>query len=201
MENTSGGGAGAVVPPEIDRWNWGAFLLTWIWGIGNGTLIALLMFIPLVNIPMWFVLGAKGSAWAWQNKRWNSVEDFQRTQRTWARWGIVVPVLFVPLLFGGIFWSVVSTMKGSDAYKLAVSELQLSQQVTEVLGTPITTGIPTGNIHVSGGNGQANLAFSAEGPKGKGQVYIEAVEAMGKWRVEHAVFEDEATKKRIELQP
>ncbi|MDR3447554.1 cytochrome c oxidase assembly factor Coa1 family protein [Dyella sp.] len=200
MENTSGGGAGAVVPPEVDRWNWGAFLLTWIWGIGNGTFIAFLVFVPLVNIPMFFVLGAKGSAWAWQNKRWNSVEDFRRTQRMWARWGIIIPVLFV-LLFGGIFWSILSAMKGSDAYKLAVSELQRSEQVTEVLGTPITTGFPMGDIQVTGGDGKANLSFSAEGPKGKGEVYIEAVEAMGQWRVEHAVFEDAATKQRIELQP
>lgn len=42
MENTSGQGVAAVVPPELDRWNWGAFLLNWIWGIGNNTFIALL---------------------------------------------------------------------------------------------------------------------------------------------------------------
>jgi hypothetical protein len=45
MDNTSGQGVGAVVPPEIDCWNWGAFLLNWIWGIGNNTFIALLMFV------------------------------------------------------------------------------------------------------------------------------------------------------------
>ena len=73
MENTSGGGSTAVVPSEVNRWNWGAFLLTWIWGIGNNTFIAFLMFVPFVNIVMWFILGAKGSAWAWQNKRWDSV--------------------------------------------------------------------------------------------------------------------------------
>ena len=45
MENTSGQGALATVPGEIDKWNWGAFPLNWIWGIGNNTFIALLMFI------------------------------------------------------------------------------------------------------------------------------------------------------------
>lgn len=34
------------VPPEIDRWNWGAFLLNWIWGVGNNTFIALLTLVP-----------------------------------------------------------------------------------------------------------------------------------------------------------
>jgi hypothetical protein len=42
MDNTSGQGERAHVPAEIDRWNWGAFLLNWIWGIGNDTYIALL---------------------------------------------------------------------------------------------------------------------------------------------------------------
>jgi hypothetical protein len=200
MENTSGGGSAAAVPAEINRWNWGAFLLTWIWGIGNSTFIAFLMFVPLVNLVMWFVLGAKGSAWAWQNRRWNSVEDFRRTQRTWAMWGAIVPVIFV-LLFGGIFWSVMTALKQSDAYRLAVSELQVSQDVTQVLGSPITTGMPMGSIQVTGPDGKASLSFPAKGPNGKGTVYIEAVESMGQWRVEQAVFEDAATKRRIALKP
>jgi hypothetical protein len=48
--NTSGQGERGFVPPEIRRWNWGAFLLNWIWGIGNDTYIALLLFIPLVTL-------------------------------------------------------------------------------------------------------------------------------------------------------
>src|SRR5215813_2581633 len=61
VDNTSGQGERAIVPPEIRGWNWGAFLLNWIWGICNDTYIALLMFVPLVNVVMIFVLGAKGS--------------------------------------------------------------------------------------------------------------------------------------------
>jgi Cytochrome oxidase complex assembly protein 1 len=194
MENTSGGGSKSVVPPEIDRWNWGAFLLTWIWGIGNSTFIALLMFVPFVNLVIWFVLGAKGSAWAWQNKHWESVEQFKRTQRKWALCGTIVPVLFV-LLFG----SIVSTMKHSDAYKLAVGQLQVNQETTEVLGAPITTGIPMGSIQLTGPSGKASLSFSAEGPKGKGTVYVVAVKEMGQWRLDQAVFEDAATKRRIDF--
>jgi Cytochrome oxidase complex assembly protein 1 len=183
-----------MVPPEVDRWNWGAFLLTWIWGVGNNTFIALLMFVPLVNLVMWFVLGVKGSAWAWRNRRWDSVEQFKRTQRKWAMWGSLVPVLFV-LLFGGI----VLTMKNTAAYKLAVSELPVSQEATQVLGTPIQTGIPMGSVEVSGGDGKASLAFSAKGPKGRGTVYVVAVEEMGNWHLEQAVFEDAATKHRVDI--
>ena len=35
-----------AIPAEIKRWNWGAFLLNWIWGIGNQTYIALLALVP-----------------------------------------------------------------------------------------------------------------------------------------------------------
>jgi hypothetical protein len=72
-----------TIPAEIDRWNWGAFLLNWIWGVGNNTFIALLMFVPFVGLVMPFVLGAKGSRWAWRNGRWDSVEHFKRVQRLW----------------------------------------------------------------------------------------------------------------------
>lgn len=199
MENTSGRGSNAEVPPEINRWNWGAFLLTWVWGIGNSTLIALLMFVPFVNFVMWFVLGAKGSAWAWQNKHWDSVDAFKETQRKWAKWGVIVAVVAV-LGFVGLFMAITATMKNSDAYKLAVAELQGNSQVTQVLGSPITTGLPMGSIEVSGPDGKASLSFKAEGPRGKGIVYVKAVRTMGQWHVEHAVFEDAESKRRIGYQ-
>ena len=89
-ENTSGQGKSAVVPQEVRGWNWGAFLLTWIWGIGNRVWLAFLVFlpIPLAAFAMSIVLGVKGSEWAWQSRKWDSVERFKRTQRTWMYWGI-----------------------------------------------------------------------------------------------------------------
>jgi len=89
-ENTSGQGSLAVIPREIGGWNWGAFLLNWIWAIGNSVWIGLLGLIPLVSFVMSFVLGAMGNEWAWRYKRWDSVEHFKRTQRTWTKWGIII---------------------------------------------------------------------------------------------------------------
>jgi hypothetical protein len=83
-------GRGAVVPPEIRRWNWGAFLLTWIWGLGNRVYVSFLSLIPVVGVVMAFVLGAKGSEWAWQNKAWPSIERFKTVQRRWTVTGLIV---------------------------------------------------------------------------------------------------------------
>ena len=46
---------------------------------------------------MIFVLGAKGNEWAWQNKRWQSVEHFKKVQKLWAVWGFILFVLGILL--------------------------------------------------------------------------------------------------------
>jgi hypothetical protein len=83
-------GALSLLPPELRGWNWGAFLLTWIWGIGNNVWIAMIALgglIPyvgwVVSIVMAIVLGVRGNEWAWQKKSWDSIEHFRKTQRTW----------------------------------------------------------------------------------------------------------------------
>jgi ABC-type Fe3+ transport system permease subunit len=77
-----------AVPAAIKQWNWGAFLMSWIWGLGNGTYIALLCLVPVVNLVMIFVLGAKGSAWAWKNREWESEAQFTRVQGLWTAFGL-----------------------------------------------------------------------------------------------------------------
>lgn len=89
-ENTSGQGSLAVIPDEIKGWNWGAFLLSWIWGISNGVWISLVTLVPYVGIIMIFILGAKGNEWAWRNRKWESIEDFKRTQGKWTKWGAIL---------------------------------------------------------------------------------------------------------------
>src|ERR1700761_8586687 len=125
-----------IIPAEIDRWNWGAFLLNWIWGIGNNTFIALLMLIPVVGLVMPFVLGAKGSVWAWRNGQWRSIEHFKRVQRLWAIWGAVIWLVAI-VLFGGIFFGVFYALKSSEAYQLAVSRLESNTGAVAALGAPI----------------------------------------------------------------
>jgi cytochrome oxidase complex assembly protein 1 len=169
-----------IIPPEIKGWNWGAFFLNWIWGIGNQTYIALLALIPGFGFIWMFVLGAKGSAWAWRNGRWDSVEHFKRVQRKWAIWGLIIWIL-VGLFFGGTIGSVFFALKNSAAYEMAVAKLQANPVAASVLGSPIATGWPTGSINFNGDEGQAALSFSASGPKAAGVVLAEAVKKHGVW--------------------
>jgi hypothetical protein len=102
-------GTGGPAPEEIKGWNWGAFFLNWIWGVGNGVWLSLLVF---VLSGIWqIVLGVKGSEWAWQNRRWESVEQFKETQRVWAMWGwIVFAISFVLGIIAGIIGGVMGAM-------------------------------------------------------------------------------------------
>jgi Cytochrome oxidase complex assembly protein 1 len=168
------------LPAEIDRWNWGAFLLNWIWGIGNNTFIALLTFIPFFGLAMPFVLGAKGSRWAWRNGRWDSIAHFKRVQRLWAIWGAVI-WLGAIALFGGIFGLAFYLLKNSEAYQLAVSRLQANTVAVSALGAPISTGTPSGEISTKGASGEAKLNFSVTGTKAKGELHVEALKKDGVW--------------------
>lgn len=91
-ENNSGGGSSVIPPPGIKGWSWGAFLLNWIWAIGNRTWIGLLAFVPYVGIIVSFYLGFKGRELAWRNKRWDSIEHFNAVQKKWSWWAVVLIV-------------------------------------------------------------------------------------------------------------
>ena len=196
--NTSGHGAAAIVPPEVQRWNWGAFLLNWIWGIGNGTYLALLVLVPFVGFVMMFVLGAKGSEWAWRNRRWESLEQFRAVQRRWARWGLAFWIaggLFVV----GAFMTVSSMLKSSDAYQMAMAQVRVNAEVSALIGEPMVAGIPMGSVRLAGPRGEASLSFGISGPRGAGTVYVEATRDMGAWKLDRMVFEDERSGRRVDL--
>jgi len=76
------------LPPGVAGWSWGAFLLNWIWAIGNRTWIGLLALVPYVGFGVAIWLGIKGREMAWKAREWESVEHFNRVQRSWSRWGV-----------------------------------------------------------------------------------------------------------------
>lgn len=182
--NSSGMGKAAEVPAEIRRWNWGAFLLNWVWGIGNSTYLALLMFVPLVNFVMPFVLGARGSELAWRHRTWRSVEQFKATQRKWAWAGVVFVFVVIP----GCVGLVGSSFKSSDAYRLSLAAVERNPKVIAALGQPLEAGFfVLGHIRISGPGGEAALQYTVSGPKGKGDVSVYAERRAGTWELTQVV--------------
>lgn len=101
--NNSGHGnlfdSSTPVPDEIKGWNWGAFLLPWLWPFTNNVWIGLLAFVPQIGWLMAIALGSRGNEWAWKSRRWRSIEHFKAHQRGWAIAG-----LFLGLPFTAIVW-------------------------------------------------------------------------------------------------
>lgn len=90
--------ASSQVPPEVNKWNWGAFVFNMWWGIGNKAYLPLLCLIPLFNCVWVFICGAMGNKWAWQAGRFTSVEDFKARQASWNRAGFVAFWVYIAIL-------------------------------------------------------------------------------------------------------
>lgn len=175
----------AEIPAELDRWNWGAFFLTWIWGIGNSVFIALLMFVPFVNIVVIFVLGARGSRWAWRNRAWRDAEHFRKTQRNWAIAGLISWVVVFGLV-ATIAVGVPRFMKSNDAYRMTMEAVRGDQRVKDEIGDDLTDSFWIGgnvNVDGSGGTGDAKFGIPIEGSKGSGKVLSHAVRNAGIWKM------------------
>ncbi|HAZ46301.1 MAG TPA: serine/threonine protein kinase, partial [Cyanobacteria bacterium UBA11371] len=81
-----------AIPDEIKGWNWGAFLMPWLWPFTNKVWIGLLCLMPYVGWIMGFVLGAKGNEWAWKSRKWRSIDQFKAHQRGWAIAGLFIGI-------------------------------------------------------------------------------------------------------------
>ncbi|MGJ5633631.1 serine/threonine protein kinase [Nostoc sp. CALU 1950] len=79
-----------TVPEEILGWNWGAFLMPWLWMWPNQVWYGLFCFVPHGWWLMAIALGAKGNEWAWKSRPWRSIEQFKAHQRGWAIAGILL---------------------------------------------------------------------------------------------------------------
>jgi hypothetical protein len=77
-----------ALPDGVRGWSWGAFLLSWIWAIGNRTWIGLLALIPYVGLGVAIWLGFQGREMAWKNGSWRDLEHFNRVQSAWSKWGV-----------------------------------------------------------------------------------------------------------------
>ena len=174
-----------VIPAYLNKWNWGAFFLNWVWGLGNNVYVALLMFIPGINLIMPFVLGRKGNQWAWKNGNWASEADFLRTQKIWSRvgvgFGIGLPVFIVIMLSSAVFM-----LQNTEPFKVSLERLGRNAEVVAALGEPIELSgwIISGNVSYENDTGAADLTYEVIGPKGEGVIHFAAIFEAENWIVE-----------------
>ena len=125
--NNSGKGNVPVIKVVSDKFNWAAFLMPILWGLFNNANKTAFVLIPglivpvllglcknsvpalvlaplstlcsLSNIVLCIWCGIKGNTWAWQNKRYKSIEHFHSVQKNWAIGSIlflfVIPITLI----------------------------------------------------------------------------------------------------------
>jgi hypothetical protein len=82
--------------------------------------------------------------------------------------------LIVGLVFG--------LLKSTTPYKEALAKAQRDPVVIGRLGTPIQGGfLVSGNVNLSGGTGEAQMAIPLQGSRGSGTLYVEARQRAGTW--------------------
>lgn len=123
--------------------------------------------------------------------------------RNW-KWFVPTGCLTLIVVVGGCIAGVLglafSLIKSSDTYKDALAATKASVVVQEALGTPIEAGwLVTGNIHVSGTSGNADLSIPISGPKDEAVIYAIAVKSAGKWKFTTLKVQVKSTGERLDL--
>jgi hypothetical protein len=103
-------------PFIIKKWNWGAFSLSWVWGICNGIywpiIIIAFNFVPYIGPFVWLVisiyLGIYGNklAWSIEKKLDSDYLKFTSIQAKWNLAGIIVFIVVLIFFLGKLYISV-----------------------------------------------------------------------------------------------
>ena len=108
--NTSGMGTGYIAPPQAQGWTFGGCIPWGLFGFFNGStlwgVLGLVAHFTGLSLVYAIYIGIKGKELAWQNRRFDSMHQFEETMKAWNKWGIIVTVIEVVLLvlyFVGVF--------------------------------------------------------------------------------------------------
>lgn len=155
------------IPQEIQKFNWGAMLFNWLWGIRHGVWISLLSFVPIIGwIFMPIILGFKGNEWAWKKNNYTSTKEFLKRQRKWA----IAAVLFYVTICSTLFYS----LNYSDAVMITLSTLNKNEKALAYLGKDIHKDTYFGSIAHSIKNDVTTIetGFRVRGSKQAGDAKV-----------------------------
>lgn len=104
-----------------------------------------------------------------------------------ARWLPVIVIAFI----GGVlvcialaFFGIMSLMKTSGVYQLAVETARANPTVQEILGAPLNEGlIVTGSTSENGSSGSASLQIPLSGDRQSGTLYVQADKENNVWKL------------------
>ena len=112
-------------------------------------------------------------------------------QKNWLeqhpRWKIplgFVILIFLMAVFAAVLLTIITTsIHSSDVYKQAMATATENIQIREQIGEPIQSAwIVSGQLHVKGSSGDANLSIPISGPRGKALIRAVAYKTGGVWR-------------------
>jgi len=101
--------------PNIGKWSWGAFTMSWFYLVGlnykywwvflillvvtRGLDSGLFAEYPITGLIMAIYLGMNGRKWTWESRKWASLEDYRKTQKSWDIAGIIIYIILSIVLF------------------------------------------------------------------------------------------------------
>ena len=104
---------GNAVPEQLlNRWSWGPFFLWLFWVFWNADTthkvaalaIFVCNFVPFVHFLAWpaslvfaIYLGIKGNRLMAANRQFGSLQEFVAVQTAWARWGVIITIVWIAL--------------------------------------------------------------------------------------------------------
>ncbi len=109
--------------PELEGWNWGAFLLNWLWLMQVSSLWGVILLIVscmscgLFAIAPAIYLGLKGNELAWKHRSFKGVEEFREVQAAWTKWAIIsyATVLAIGIFFAAVIFMIVTLVPPSNS--------------------------------------------------------------------------------------
>ncbi|MBL8048362.1 MAG: hypothetical protein JNJ45_06735 [Chthonomonas sp.] len=91
------------LPEQYKKFNWGAFVFTWIWGLNHKKPILLVLIllgligrgntalgavIGVAQLGISIYLGIVGNQWAWDSGRFSTPDEMQKCQTIWGWWAL-----------------------------------------------------------------------------------------------------------------
>ncbi len=113
IKHDNNSGMGEQAPYSITRkFNWGAFLFNFIWGLKYKKFVLLLIpifcCIPygfIISMAMCIWAGIKGNQWAWEEVQYKDEKDFNNSQQSWVKaWAVFAGIIFVMGLLASLIF-------------------------------------------------------------------------------------------------